>query len=333
MDRFLDEHARGSVLHLHPQNLPAHRFSRRVTSIAFEDIDKDEHWLKINALISPQTTLLMENLTRYPKITSAKTTYLRRLSMMVGPRAVVDIVPFTLGIEYIYTPYACLDRAILGFAHWYAFKAGYQEMTTDGQLVSSHDSRVLARKVAPVTGIDGETLLPLRETVLFQCTASELTSYEVKKENLFNEGKSIPRIVTGLADFTHAMDSRRALLLELSASLRGRALFLCNLGSYANKLNAALKRVGSSHVADSYALAPLRTDLGDVEHLVYAESAIIKNYLAHDMESRLPRAAKVWRVRSDAKVDGVLYQRAEDEIGAIRSFTQALIEETHGQPQ
>ncbi len=324
------------VLYITPQNMieAARRTGIPAKFVAFEDLTKTEPWLEANALLGPHTAVVMENVTRYPKITSDKVLHLQRLCMQAPHRCIVDIVPFTLGIEYLYTPYSYLDRSILGFAHWYAFREGYMEQATDGTIVSSHDHLTLARKIAGVTRFGRGTVLPVRQAVTVTSTAAEREKYAALRAQQFETEKSPVKIITRLADFTHAFASRRAAVLDLVQSLGGRrVLVLANLATYAGKYQRAFEKAGLAHAAaDSFRMAAARQDLGAFDALVYAEHPITTSYFALDVEAQCRRGAAVHAVVSDIKVCQYLYTRYRAEIDAIADFTNRLKEVTgsHG---
>jgi len=140
------------VIYIYPKNRK--KSFKGAFCVTFEDITKDNEWLSVNSILSKNTIIIMENPSRYPKITSKKYEYLYRLAMKAKDTYIVDIVPFTLDIVYLYTTYVYISRAILGHAHWYAFRENYQEQLEDGSIVSGHDHALLAQKIMKVTQID-----------------------------------------------------------------------------------------------------------------------------------------------------------------------------------
>ncbi|QRE76921.1 hypothetical protein [Methylobacterium aquaticum] len=298
--------------------------------VPFERLEDRDTWLTLNAIAGPDTALVMECVSRYPKITSGKFVNLQRLSKLCGHRCLVDVVPFTLGIEYIYTPYSYLDRGILGYAHWYAFREGNIEQDEAGNVVSSHDPVLLARKIAQVTTCDGSALLASRAVLPVDADASEHAGYAERKAALFAEHTNPTKIVTRLADHAHAFKSRTAAVVDHVRRLPGRALVLTNLGSYADRLGKALTKAGARDaVATSFSLAVERNDLGAFDHLVYAEAPIVKSYLALDVEGAMRRDATVTDVRGDTRVDSFLHDRWSRETGGIEALTAALMGVRH----
>ncbi|KQO50373.1 hypothetical protein [Methylobacterium sp. Leaf85] len=303
----------------------------RAMVVPFERMEERDTWLTLNAMVGPGTALVMECVSRYPKITSGKFVNLQRLSKQVGHRMTTDIVPFTLGVEFIYTPYSYLDRSILGFSHWYAFREGNLEEGPDGETVSSHDPALLAGKIAAVTTCDGHSLLSDRTVLSVNADAAEHAGYAAKKAELFEAHSNPGKIVTRLADHAHAFRSRTSAVVDHVQSLRGLVLVVTNLGSYADKMGKALAKAGTTNaVATSFALAVERRDLGEFDHLVYAEAPIVKSYLALDIEAAMRRDATVTLVRGDTRVDTFLHDRWDRETGAITAVTTALMEARRG---
>lgn len=290
---------------------------------SFEDLTKRDNWLTINAMLGAGSALVMDRVSRYPKITSKNFIHMQQLSKRVDNKFLVDIVPFTLGIEYVYTPFSCLDRTVLGYAHWYAFRECYDELDDTGAIVSSHDAKVVAKKLASVTTCNHASLLAKRSTTRISCTDDELSAYSSKKEHCFVTTTNPTNIVTQLADLTHSFATRVDCAVELSQQF-DNPLLLHNLASYATRLG---KKLGKGS-ADSYALAVHRKDLNEFDAVVYVESPIAKAYLAFDIEARMSRTAQAVSVLSDAKVDAFLHNRAQNEISQITAVTEALI---HGE--
>lgn len=115
---FLARSTARQVIYVCPKSIlwQAASLPATVSKFSFEDLDKRDVWLTVNALIGPQTALVMECVSRYARITSPKFANLQRLSKQIDDKLLVDHVPLTEGIEYVYTPYSYLDRSILGFA-------------------------------------------------------------------------------------------------------------------------------------------------------------------------------------------------------------------------
>lgn len=293
-----------------------------VFCVAYEDVTKTEVWLHINSIMDGSSTLVLENPSRYPKITSEKFGHLKRLSMQVAHKAIVDIVPFTLDTEYLYTPLAYLDRGILGYAHYYAWRENYHERGDDGVVRAAHDPDVIAPQLAQVARIDYRQFLCANRTIVdVSMTEEEHDSYAAKKAELFGGYTSPQKIVTRLADHAHAFDSRRQALYQL-LPLPGRTVIYTNLSSYATRLHADLKAQG---LHKGVAVTSYQTgDNDEADNCIYFESPIVNSYYLLDAESKLPDTAKVYHFLSDAKVDQLLYSQLVSELEQINDLTKEL---------
>ncbi len=115
-------------------------------------------------------------------------------------------------------------------------------------------------------------------------TVDESAHYAARKDELFSVEKSPQRIITRLADTTHAFQSRTDRLLEVLAECQGRTLVLCNLSSYAKSAQSAAKKVGHrSVVATSYQVA-MREEIAAFDNVVYLESPIVNSFYLLDSE-------------------------------------------------
>lgn len=315
------EAAKGPVIHLHPKGTEPSPIAG-VLRTTYEEINDRDTWLRINALVGPETTVVLEKPTRYPKISSPKFQHLYRLCQRAPNAHVVDIVPFTLDIKYLYTTYCYLGREILGYPHYYAFRENYEEVAPDGRVVHCHDHDILAAKIAPVTDIDYAAFLcPSREVASFTSTAAEHAEYQARREELFEKETNPARIVTRLADTAHAFSSRTAALIDLLAGLDEPATVFVNLNSYATRINQAIRKAGlRRHRCVSYQLGqPEPTPV-----TVYAESPIVKSYLLLDAEAAVPKGGRVYHLLGDTKVDQYLFGRIQGELAQIDSLTKEI---------
>lgn len=302
---------------------------RGLHAAAFEDLTRTETWIRLASLVGPETALVMENVTRYPKITSDKVLHLQRLAMQSGHRCFVDALPFTLDVTHIYTPWSYLDRSVLGFAHWYAFREGYMEQGPDGKIVSSHDFHNLARKIRPHCSVGTtDALLSDRRQLVTHCVKEEAELYAKEKERLFDEETNPVRIVTQLGDLAHGFRHRMQGACDALREVPGRLLMLTNLASYATKYRKLLDREGLQRVeADSFRMAGSRSDLESFDGLVYAEHPIAPAFSAFDVEAGMRRDAVVYNILGPSRVETYLEGRFDAEVAAIRGFTAALREE------
>jgi len=335
--------ARGSTaVYVYPQNREAERPRlEHVYPVTFEAISNRDEWLYINSIVNKDSVLILENPSRYPKITSTKFARLKRLSMQIEHKAVVDIVPFTLDIQYLYTPLAYLDRAILGYAHYFAWRENYYEQDGDGLVHSSHDFDIVAGKMKSACRITYPAFLcQNRKTVDVESTEQEKRAYAEKKEQLFAKYTTPQPIVTRLADLTHAFDSRSDRLVELLATLRGKTLVLTNLGIYAKRLRKRLRDAGIKQVRiTSYqhgvprqkrraGQLPFSMPEDNYQNCIYFESPIVKSYFLLDVESLLSPDCAIFHFRSDMKVDRHLYGLLDHELRQIDGLTKELYHAT-----
>ena len=322
--------APGAVIHVYPKNMKE-RAARLpgVYSTTYEDFTKRDTWLHTNSLAGESASLILENPSRYPKATTPKSRALRRLSMQVGRKAIVDIVPFTVDIQYLYTPLSFLGREILGYAHNYAFRENYQEMGDDGVIRFAHDADVLAAKMKAACRVTYPAFLcPNRQVVEVISTAEEQERYAARKAELFEKEKNPRRIVTRLADTAHAFASRAEALIETVRTSNRPTLALCNLSSYATRLNSTLRSAGINHVkATSYQLGLTASGYLDV---VYFESPIVNSYYLLDVEAGLRTDANVLHFVGDTKVDRLLFDQISHELKQIDDLTRELYAVTSG---
>ncbi|MBW4514506.1 MAG: hypothetical protein KME11_04715 [Timaviella obliquedivisa GSE-PSE-MK23-08B] len=327
IERFLVKSKSPLAIYIYPKNRKK-EFSPPVVPgcsincFTYEDMLKTDEWLTINALVSKDTALILDNPSRYPKITSTKVLALERIEKMCQVKAIVDIVPFTLAIQYLYTPYSYLGREILGYAHYYAFRENYHEMDAAGTVRMSHDFDLLADKIAPVTEIDYDRFLcQNREAIEVKSTPQELENYQALKDECFAAKDFSPRVViTKLADLAHAFDSRLRAMVDLVAKLQGKTVVLTNLKDYAKRAEKIAKDAGLEITATSYQLG----FQGNFDNCIYLESPIVKSYFMLDAESRLSMDCKVFHIVGDTKVDQYLYTNLLSEITQIDQFTQEL---------
>lgn len=295
-----------------------------VFPVTYEDLTKTREWLHVNSLVGPSTALLLDNPSRYAKITSPKVAALQRLEKGLQIKAISDIVPFTMDVQYLYTPLSLLGRDILGYPHYYAFRENYHERDESGRVRNSHDFDVLAPKVATVGSIDYRQFLVTqpRQIIEHECTVAELAQYTAARDKLFESEEFSPQVaITKLADLSHAFDSRIEALLDVLSLTQGRTVVYCNLSSYAKKAQSAAKKAGHKNVlATSYQVGAS----GDFDNCIYLESPIVKGYFLLDAESRLPQHCQVYHIVGSAKVDRYLFGLSQHETTQINEFTKEL---------
>lgn len=326
-DQFLTESGAKFAIYVYPKNRAKEISAPSVDGCAvfpvtYEDLTKTREWLHINSMIGESTALLLENPSRYAKITSPKVAALQRLEKSLSIKAIADIVPFTIDVQYLYTPLSYLGRDILGYPHYYAFRENYHERCDDGIVKASHDFDVLAPKVATVANIDyGKFLMRDRHIVEHECTADEQSQYDALRNQLFEGEQFSPQVtITKLADLVHSFESRLTAMLDCLKQCQGRTVVYCNLASYAKKAGAIAKKNGFKNVvATSYQVGTS----GEFDNCIYLESPIVKSYLLLDAESRLSNA-RVFHVVGSSKVDKYLFGLTQHETTQIDEFTQEL---------
>lgn len=327
LEQFLQQSGSILAIYVYPKN--RHKDLQKpsvkncqIHYVTYEDIGKTEEWLKINGLLSDRTALILDNPSRYPKISSPKFQFLYRLEKKCRDKAIVDIVPFTLSIEYLYTPYSYLGRDILGYAHYYAFRENYHELNADGVMKMSHDFDLLAGKIAPYTEIDYPRFLcPDRYIVQTLASKDELARYQQLRTECFDREPFSPRnTITKLADCAHAFQTRIETVIQLLPQLEGETAIVTNLSSYAKSLDKELKVRGLAATTTSYQLGIERP----YQNCIYLEAPIVKSYLLMDIESRLAPNTRIYQIRGDTNVDCYLWQELDKELTQIDEFTQEL---------
>lgn len=326
LEKFLKDSGKPLALYFHPKNrsklVRLEAPGCEVKYFAYEDMTKTDEWLSINALVGDSTALIIDNFSRYPRIASEKFKSLYRIEKRCPVKALADIVPFTLDIQYLYTPFSILGRDILGYSHYYAFRENYNEVDADGNMRFSHDFDLLSDKIAPFVEIDyPQFLCRDRQTVEAPIADSEMSQYQQVRDELFKAKEFSPqRVVTKLADMVHAFESRQKTLIDLVARLKGKTVVLTNLASYAKQAQKACKDAGLEVTATSYQLGTI----GDFDNCIYLESPIVKTYFLLDVESRMRDNCKVFHVLGNSKVDQHLHRTLIDELNQINDFTQEL---------
>lgn len=312
------------VIYLYPKNLHRERISG-VFCATYEEINQKNVWLHINDLVSDRTTIVLENPTRYPKITSPKFKHLQRLCMRCNHAHVyvVDLVPFTLTTEFLYSTCSYVGRDILGYPHYYAFRENYEEFH-NGYIVHAHDPDLLASKLYSHVTIDYDRFSTQRKLIEYTSTTEEIDAYQTKRDNCFADETISPRkIITKLADLVHAHASRFEALHALIQCLSGSTVIYCNLSSYANRINRKLKTFGLTTQCQAISYQIGAAQLPHFDNVIYMESPIVKSYYLLDAEAR-HQNAQTYHICGDQKVDRYLYQAVSQEINEIDALTQEL---------
>jgi hypothetical protein len=138
----------GKIVYLAPKKFLGD-VERRIpcaTFLAYEDLTKSN---AIFNLADEQTLLVFDRASRYKNITTDTWVRLSRAAEHYRQKILVDIVPFTAQVQYLYCPLALVSRDILGYQHWYSFRENNSEQLADGSIVRAHDYRYLAQKLTP----------------------------------------------------------------------------------------------------------------------------------------------------------------------------------------
>ncbi|MEB3103108.1 hypothetical protein [Ferviditalea candida] len=285
---------------------------------AYEDVTKSNDLFN---LADDQTLLVFDRPSRYKLITNNTFVRLSRIAERYSHKTMVDIVPFTTGIEYLYSPLAFIYRGILGYQHWYSFRENNWELTPAGERIRAHDFRWLAQKLAKAAEIDYSDFLGNHvETIDCPLTRSEASEYKQLRDRLFEENKTASPIITTLADWTNIRESRYEMLEKLLRE-SGRTVVYTNLSGHNKRLQ---KRFPGIEVRSFY-----DTNGGEDQYdrVILFETPIIRGYLFLDVIANVRPDCEIIVFRSDTTVDRLLYKRMFDEYDSINLFSKMLYEE------
>lgn len=288
---------------------------------AYEDITKSNDLFNE---ADDQTLLVFDRTSRYKSITSNTFIRLSRIAAKYKHKVMVDIVPFTSSIEYLYSPLAFIDRGILGYQHWYSFRENNLELTTNGERAHAHDFQLLAKKVARAADIDYSDFLGNQvEIVDCPLTSKEAMEYQALRDRLFAENRTASPIITTLADWVNTLESRYAMLERLLSEYTGRSVIYTNLASHNRRLR---KQFPGIEVRSFY-----DTNGGEnrYDQVILFEAPIVKGYLFLDVIANVRPDCRIYIFRSNASVDRYLFKKMFDEYTAINEFTRILYEEVH----
>lgn len=305
--------------------MPALRSLLMPPLVAIEDLTKTPIWLWCNEVVNDSSLLIYDRVSRYYRVSSEISRRLERLAEVAAHTYLVDIVPFCEDIQYLYMPWRYVNRSILGYAHYYAFRENYAEMLPDGTIVRCHDHAHLSQKLAPSCLVERQAaLLAKRQRVEVAASDSEQREYKTLRDQLFEMHTTPQPIVTRLADYSHATQSRRDTVCEIALSFPGKVAIVCNLSTYASFYRAKLPQ---SVVCCSYS-TPAST-LAECDAIVYAEPPIVQTFRFFDIEALLPPSALALRVFGSLKIDRYLDECLTKEISQIDAFMKTLWEHCH----
>jgi hypothetical protein len=316
----------GKMIYLAPKKFLAdvQRRGHCATFLAYEDITKSNDLFN---LADEESLLVFDRPSRYKNITTDTWVRLSRAAERYQHKILVDIVPFTTQIQYLYCPLALVSRDILGYQHWYSFRENNSEQLADGSIVRAHDYGYLAQKLAPYCTIDYTDFLG-NAIQIVDCplTALEKTEYQELRNRLFAEARAAERksaspIVTQLADWTNIRPSRYVRLRDLLLQPNGRTMIYTNLAGH----NRRLKKLFPSSEVRSFYDANGEEDQYDT--VVLFELPIVKNYLFLDVIANVRPDCRIFFFKSDTTVDTLLYKRMETEYRSVNDFAQQLYQE------
>jgi len=332
-ERFIAESGKQIVIYLYPQNrgktlIKPEVGNRHVIYASYEEMTKTNKWLQINQLISEDSVLILDNPSRYARMSASKALSVGRLGKS-GAKAIVDIAPFVFGIHHLFHSMSFLGKDVLGFASYHAWREGYQELDRSGQVKSSHDPAMVSDKLKGFCSIAYSAFKQSDRTIVeFESTKSEHEKYEALKSELFANPDFEPQpAITRLADLAHAFDTRINALIELLSSLNGSTLLYTNLKSYASKALTATKRAGLKEVfATSYQIGSNEK----FDNIVYLESPIVNRHFFLEAEANIRDGGKVYHFLGDTKVDKLLFRETATRLDEVHNFTKELYYAIHG---
>jgi hypothetical protein len=322
---FVSEHSShySKVVYLAPKKFLADVRQRisASTFLAYEDLTKSNI---IFDLADEETLLVFDRPSRYKNITTDTWVRLSRAAERYQHKILVDIVPFTSEVQYLYCPLALVSRSILGYQHWYSFRENNSEQLADGSIVRAHDHAHLAQKLAPYCSIDYNDFLsnPI-QIVDCPLTTQEKSEYQELRDRLFAEAqqeekKSASPIITQLADWTNIRLSRYTRLRDLLLQANGHTMIYTNLAGH----NRRLKKIFPSSEVRSFYDANGEEDQHDT--VILFELPITKSYLFLDVIANVRPDCRILFFKSDATVDKLLYGHMVTEYQSVNDFARHL---------
>jgi hypothetical protein len=279
--------------------------------IAVEDVTDTPTWLRVNSMARDGIPIVYDRVARYYKVGNEKARRLSRLAE-IGTVSLVDIVPFCEHRQFLYMPVRYVNRTILGYSHFYAFSGGHME-EIDGRIVHSLDCDLLSSKLSPHVALCRPAPGPKPRVVLVEATDEERAGYAARREELFEKCKTPIPILTRLADYSHATESRREAVRQLCVP---GTCVITNIGPYAAVYKSFSVDVGTYDT-------PPKT-LAACTRLVFAEPPIAITYRRFDIEAQLSAHCEVFDIVGRLKVDLFLSGRIAYERNEISTFMGAL---------
>lgn len=291
----------------------------------YEDLNKTN---RLYDVLCQDSLLILDGSSRYKSINSMVFKRLERLAEIPNNKIMVDNVPFTTSVEYAYIPYSHLERAILGYQHFYSFRENNQEYNEKGELTTAHDFDLLTDKVKGITKIDYREFMPPEYTVIrHELSSDELKEYNKYRDSLLEEYTTIQPVLTRLADFVNTLESRLKHLYEVVSRLEGNIFIYTNIKSHNRKIKRMFKDMPNVKIKTFY-------DHNENEHLadniVLAEVPIMRGYLFLDIIANAKKA-KFHFITGDSTIDTLLFDRMIDEISQINKFTRLLYDKQNNE--
>ena len=233
--------------------------------VTIEEFTNRDVFLNLFSMITKQTLVIMENVSRYTVLSSTKFNYLHRIRMKTKNRFLIDIVPFTKNIVKLYLPYSYLDREILRYSNGHAFEYEYGEIDENGNIINSHDFDFLCKKITNHSHICYDQFLPKRFNIISShLTENEKVKYANRKKELFSIYNNAHKIVTEICDFANMVDSRKDKLIEILRQLHGNSIIYTNIV----KNNPPIRRKIKSYEKD------IKTDISITTYYTHKNTPI-----------------------------------------------------------
>ena len=287
---------------------------------AYEDVVKKNDLFN---LADSETMLVFDRPSRYKLITSNMFVRLSRISARYEHKCMVDIVPFTASVEYLYTPLALMDRDILGYQHFYSFRENNWEEQPDGSTRRAHDFDFLAQKISRVATIDYHDFLGQQvEVIDCPLTQEEAAEYQKLRDRLFEENDKANPIITKLADWTNIRESRYAVLSQLLEE-GGTKVIYTNLSGHNKRIKKRFKHVDVRSFYD--------TNGGEDQYdtVILFETPIVRGYLFLDVIANVRSDCRIYIFKSDTTVDRFLFKKMFEEYDSINNFCKSFYKEVH----
>ena len=287
----------------------------------YEDVDKTN---EPYTLASDRSLLILDNCSRYKNIMTRTFKRLVRIANGYTNKLMLDIVPFTTGIEYLYVPWAYMSRSVLQHQHWYAFRENNKEIDENGNVVEGHDFKLLSKKISNYCEIDYKQFFENKtEVINCKMTKEEHSGYMKIREGLFQRFDKYQPIITRLADYTNMAESRYLKMRDLISTLEGKTIIYTNIKSHNKELKKRFKMPVMTYYDNN-------GEEKEANNIILFEIPIVKGCLFLDVVANLKPDCNVYIFLSDSTSDKLLYKKMTDEYTSINEFTKTLWEVQNG---